>query len=171
MKSITRIAATIALLLLAAATCLAGSPEEDCMDVLGRNFAAMREGDTAALVATCSPAAPRQAVLTFAREAEELFSGTSVHVSLADWQWLGQQGAFSAARVRQHTHTDGQTTEYRQASRLLPAHSDVEYIQIFHRYGGRWFIWTSKDEKPAGSAAGCPDGKCSLVNRTRAGSR
>ena len=149
---------------------LAGKPADDCRDCLERNFAAMNSENIKSLMGTIAPSCPRDAAVTFYNEAVDLFQDTDVHLSLGDYQFLGIQGPFAAARVVQYTVVaeGGEPTEYRQASNLLPAEEAVTYIQIFRRERGKWYIWTAKDEaaidmpanRPQPVFANCRNGRC-----------
>lgn len=150
---------------------LAGTPADDCRDCLERNFAAMGNEDIKALMGTIAPSCPRDAAVTFYNEAVDLFKETDVHLSLGNYQFLGIQGPFAAARVVQYTTVaeGGEPTEYRQASNLLPADEAVTYVQIFRKERGKWYIWTSQNEEAIDMpedrpqpvfASGCKNGRC-----------
>ena len=127
----------------------AGKPADDCRECLTRNFAAMNGEDVKMLMGTIAPSCPREAAAVFHDEAVKLFAETDVHLSLRDYQFLGVEMPFAAARVVQHTYVadGGVPTEYRQASKLLPAAEAVAYIQIFRKERGKWYVWRQQDEE------------------------
>jgi len=134
---------------------LAEKPADACRRVLNRNFEAVCNESVKDLLATIAPSAPADAVAEFAAEARTLFAETDVHTSLADYEFLGVRGPFAAARVVQHTITDGDSSYYRSHSMLLPQYPKVQYIQIFRKERGKWYMWTSEQETPAGNCAEC----------------
>lgn len=149
---------------------VAGKPADDCRACLEKNFAAMGSEDIKMLMATIAPSCPRDAAQTFYNEAQALFKETDVHLSLGNYEFLGVQGQFAAARVVQYTAVaeGGEPTEYRQASNLLPRDEAVTYIQIFRKERGKWYIWTSQNEevidmpedRPTPVFANCRNGQC-----------
>jgi len=164
----TFIVALIVVLWLAAVA-TAASPSQECLQVLEKNFAAINGEDTKALMGTIAPSCPRDAAVTFYNEAVAMFEETDVHVSLGDYQFLGVELPFAAARVVQYTYVSegGEPTEYRQASNLLPAAEAVTYIQIFRKERGKWYIWRSQEEAAIDMPAGlqrtpgrCRNGRC-----------
>lgn len=163
-----------------AAACFSAPPASEInaiRSVLEENFQATTAEDLPRLMATISSKAPERD--QFAKESQDVFDRTDVYVRLDDFQMVGWQPPFAAARVVQTTlpkeENDRQegNVYYATNSALLPEAETVEYIQVFLKERGKWKVHeiTSAPQtiKAKGETQNCRNGKCGVHNTTTGG--
>lgn len=135
--------------------------------VLEENFQATTNEDLPRLMATISSKAPDRE--RFAEESQAVFDRTDVYLRVDDFQLVGWNPPFAAARVVQTTlpkdENDRQegNVYYATNSALLPDAETVEYTQVFLKERGKWKVHAitsaPRTVKPKGT---CRDGQCEV---------
>lgn len=141
--------------------------------VLEENFQATTNEDLSRLMATISSKAPDRE--QFARESQDVFDRTDVYVRLEEFELVGWQPPFAAARVVQTTlpKDDKDRAEgnvyYATNSALLPEAETVEYTQVFLKERGKWKVHKITS-RPRPVNKNCQDGKCKAGGGVSTGS-